>query len=295
MRKVGIVGSGALAQAVCARLLEFGESVLVWGPDENRVGESVKAGASRASTPAEVSCATDFTIVAADDGPQSEEWHLGDHGVMEGLSQGQVVIDMTTMSQSLARRLSRVCSDAGSQFLDAPVSGGAPGARAGNLVIMVGGPEAAYDAALPVLEPLGRVIVRIGEAGAGATAKLCHQVMCFVNLCGVCEAFALAAKAGIDLKKLFSAATAGAAQSWELDNMGPKILSRDLDTGYPVGTSQYDLSLALAAARELKTYLPATSLVHQLYHSVEAEGLTDGGSQALIRALEKMSGIEVRG
>lgn len=295
MRKVGVVGSGALAQAVCARLLEFGESVLVWGPDESLVAESVKAGASRASTPAEVSCATDFTIVVASDGSQAEQWHLGDHGVMEGLSRGQVVIDMTTMAPSLAQRLSRTCTEAGSQFLDAPVSGGAPGARTGNLVIMVGGPEEAYDAALPVLEPLGRVIVRIGETGAGATAKLCHQVMCFVNLCGVCEAFALGAKAGIDLRKLFSATSSGAAQSWELDNMGPKILSRDLATGYPVGTSQYDLSLALAAARDLKAYLPATSIVHQLYHSVETEGLADGGSQALIRALEKMSGIEVRG
>ncbi len=180
-------------------------------------------------------------------------------------------------------------------FLDAPVSGGAPAARTGNLVIMVGGPAEAYDAALPVLEPLGRVIVRIGETGAGATAKLCSQVMCFVNLCGVCEAFTLGAKAGIDLRKLFSVASAGAAQSWELENMGPKILSRDLATGYPVSTSQYDLELALAAGRKLKAYLPATSIVHQLYHSVEAEGLTGKGSQALIRALEKMSDVEVRG
>ncbi len=295
MRKVGIIGSGALAQAVCARLLEFGEPVRIWGPDDRIVAEGVKAGAARASTPAEVSCSTDFTIVAADDGAEAEAWHCGDHGVMEGLSQGQIVIDMTTMSPALAERLSRACREAGGMFLDAPVSGGAPAARTGNLVIMVGGPAEAYDAALPVLEPLGRVIVRIGETGAGATAKLCSQVMCFVNLCGVCEAFTLGAKAGIDLRKLFSAASAGAAQSWELENMGPKILSRDLATGYPVSISQYDLELALAAARKVKAYLPATSIVHQLYHSVEAEGLTDKGSQALIRALEKMSDVEVRG
>ncbi len=295
MMKVGVVGSGALAQAVCARLLEFGEPVLVWGTDEKRVAESVKAGAVRASTPAEVSCSTDFTIVVADDGAETECWHLGDHGVTEGLSEKQVVIDMTTMSPVLAQRLSHACREAGGLFLDAPVSGGAPAARIGNLVIMVGGPEEAYDAALPVLEPLGRVIVRIGETGAGATAKLCSQVMCFVNLCGVCEAFTLGAKAGIDLKKLLSAASAGAAQSWELENMGPKILARDLAAGYPVSISQYDLALALAAAREMKAYLPATSMVHQLYHSVETEGLSDKGSQALIRALEKMSGVEVRG
>ncbi len=159
---------------------------------------------------------------------------------------------------------------------------------------MVGGPEKAFDLSMPVLEPLGRVIVRVGETGSGAIAKLCSQVMCFVNLCGVCEAFALGSKAGIDLKKLFSITTAGAAQSWELDNMGPKILARDFAAGYPVSTSQYDLSLVLEAARELKAYMPATAR-SSLYHAVEQEGLTSAGSQALIRALEKMSGVEVRG
>jgi len=295
MRNVGVVGSGALAQAVCARLLEFAEPVTIWSTDEEGARECVQAGAARASTPAELSSRTEFTIIAADDGAQAEEWHLGDHGVMEGLSKGQVLIDMTTMSPALVQRLAGVCRKAGSSFLDAPVSGGAPAARTGNLVIMVGGPEAAFDTALPVLEPLGRVIVRIGETGSGATAKLCNQVMCFINLCGVCEAFTLGAKAGIDLRKLLSTTSAGAAQSWELDNMGPKILARDLSTGYPLTTSQYDLSLVLAAARELKTFLPATSIVHQLYHAVESEGLTGQGSQSLIRALEKMADVEVRG
>jgi 3-hydroxyisobutyrate dehydrogenase-like beta-hydroxyacid dehydrogenase len=120
-------------------------------------------------------------------------------------------------------------------------------------------------------------------------------VLCFVNLCGVCEAFTLAAKAGIDLKKLLSILSAGAAQSWELDNMGPKILTRDFETGYPVSASQNDLSLVLAAARELKLFMPASSLVHQLYHGVETEGMSSKGSQSLVRAFEKMANVEVRG
>jgi 3-hydroxyisobutyrate dehydrogenase-like beta-hydroxyacid dehydrogenase len=295
MRKVGIVGSGALARAVSARLLEYGLPVLVWGPDEEGVGECVRAGAAVASTPAEVASQAQFIIVAAADGPESERWHLGDHGVIQGMCDGRVVVDMTTISPALAHRLSHACREAGGAFLDAPVSGGAPAARTGNLVVMVGGSETAYDMALPVLEPLGRIIVRVGETGSGAIAKLCSQVMCFVNLCGVCEGLALGAKAGIDLRKLFSITTSGAAQSWELDNMGPKILARDLATGYPVSTSQYDLSLVLDAARELKVFLPATSIVHQLYHAVEMGGQTGEASQALIRALETMSGVEVRG
>ena len=295
MRKVGVVGCGALAQAVTARLLEYGEPVIVWGPEQAGVNECVKAGAAVASTPAEVASQAQFIIVSASDGPESEKWLMGDHGVTQGMCDGRTVIDMTNISPAMAHRLALACGDAGGAFLDAPVSGGAPAARTGNLVVMVGGPQEAYDLALPVLEPLGRVIVRVGETGAGATAKLCNQVMCFVNLCGVCEAFSLGAKAGIDLRKLFGIVTAGAAQSWELDNMGPKILARDFAAGYPVSTSQYDLALVLDAARELKAFLPTTSIVHQLYHAVETEGLTAEGSQALIRALEKMSEVEVRG
>ncbi len=295
MRKVGIVGSGGLARAVNARLLEFAVPVLVWGPDEEGVAECVRAGAAVAATPAEVASRTEFIIVTAADGPQSEQWHMGDHGVVQGMSDGRTVIDMTTVSPALARKLARACEETGGAYLDAPVSGGAVAARTGNLVVMVGGPETAYDQALPVLEPLSRVVVRVGETGSGAVAKLCNQVMCFVNLCGVCEGFALGAKAGIDLRKLFGIVMAGAAQSWELDNMGPKILARDLSTGYPVSTSQYDLSLVLDAARELKVFLPATSIVQQLYHAVERSGDPDLASQALIRALETMSDIEVRG
>ncbi len=295
MRKPGVVGSGPLAQAVCLRLLEYGEPVLAWGTDEESMSECLRGGAARASTPAELSSKADVIIVAANDGAEAEKWHLGDHGVMEGLSEGRIVIDMTTLAPSLARQLHRAYAEAGSSYLDAPVSGGAAAARTGNLVIMVGGPEEAFDAAEPLLEPLCRVIVRIGETGAGATAKLCNQLMCFVNLCGVCEAFTLGAKAGIDLKKVLSVTSTASAQSWELDNMGPLILAREFNTGYPVSTSQYDLSLVLAAARELKAFLPSTSIVHQLYHAVETEGLTGKGSQALIRALEKMSEVEVKG
>lgn len=295
MRKVGVVGSGALGRAVGLRLLEFGESVIVWGLDKDGVEECVRAGAAVASTPAEVSSQAQIVFVAAADGGEAEAWHLGDHGVVQGVCQGRTVIDMTTLSPALAQRLARAYREAGGEYLDAPISGGAPAARTGNLVVMVGGSEGAYDGAMPVLKPLGRVIVRIGDSGAGATAKLCNQLMCFVNLCGVCEALTLGAKAGIDLKKLFGIVSAGAAQSWELDNMGPKILARDLATGYPVSTSQYDLSLILNVARDVKAFLPATSIVHQLYHAVETEGRTGDGSQSLIRALEKMSDVEVRG
>jgi len=294
MTKVGVVGSGQLARSVAWRLMEIGHPVTVWGPDSEGVAECVSSGAATGSMPSEVAAASEVVIVAAESATDSEKWNLGDDGVVSAMLPGSIVIDMTNMEPSLARRIASACRERNASFLDAPVSGGAPAARTGNLVIMVGGPERAFDDVLPILEPLGRTIVRVGETGAGATAKLCNQIMCFVNLCGVCEAFTLAAKAGIDLRKVFSIVTAGAAQSWELENMGPKMLSRELEGGYPVRASQHDLALVLGAAHELKVSVPATSLVHQLYHTVESEGLSDNGSQALIRALEKMAAVEVR-
>ena len=293
MKKVGVVGSGQLARAVAWRLMEIGHPVTVWGPDSDGVAECASSGAATANAPSEVAAASDVVVVVAESASDSEQWNLGDDGVVAALLPGAVVIDMTNMEPSLARRIAAACEEHNASFLDAPVSGGAPAAKTGNMVIMVGGPERAFDDVLPILEPLGRTIVRVGETGAGATAKLCNQIMCFVNLCGVCEAFTLAAKADVDLRKVFSIVTAGAAQSWELENMGPKMLSRELEGGYPVRASQHDLALVLGAARELKVSLPATSMVHQLFHTVESEGLSESGSQALIRALEKMAGVEV--
>jgi len=294
MKKIGVVGSGQLARSVAWRLMEMGHPVMVWGPDSVGVAECAANGAATGSTPAEVAAASEVVVVAAEEATESEAWNLGDDGVVSALRPGAIVIDMTNVEPSLAKRVAAACEERSAFFLDAPVSGGAPAARTGNLVIMVGGPERAFDSVLTILEPLGRTIVRVGETGAGATAKLCNQIMCFVNLCGVCEAFTLAAKAGVDLRKVFSIVTAGAAQSWELENMGPKMLSRELEGGYPVRMSQHDLALVLGAARDLKVSLPATSLVQELYNTVESEGLSNSGSQALVRALEKMAAVEVR-
>jgi len=294
LKRIGVAGNGALAASVCWRLMEHGHEALVWGTDDKAINESVMSGAERASTIAEAAAGSDIVFVAADSSDESEVWNLSDGGVVEGLLEGSIVVDMTNTLPALARRIARACEEKNAHYLDAPVSGGAPAARTGNLVIMVGGSELAFDEALPVLEPLGRIIVRIGESGSGAVAKLCNQIMCFVNLCGVCEAFTLGAKAGVDLRKVFNIVSSGAAQSWELDNVGPRILAREFDDGYPVSASQHDLSLVLAAADELKAFLPAASIVHQLYHTVENEGLESMGSQVLIRALERMAGVEVR-
>jgi len=274
--------------------MEYGHHTLFWGADETMVGECVAAGAQRVATLAHLAAESEIVFVAADSSDESEAWNLGDEGIVGGLREDAVIVDMTNTLPALSGRIARACNERNAYYLDAPVSGGAPAASTGNLVIMVGGPARAFELALPLLEPLGRIIVRVGESGSGALAKLCNQIMCFVNLCGVCEAFTLAAKAGVDLRKVFNIVSSGAAQSWELDNMGPKILTREFDGGYPVAASQNDLSLVLAAADELKVFLPATSIVHQLYHTVWNEGLESKGSQALIRALEKMANVEVR-
>ncbi len=182
---------------------------------------------------------------------------------------------------------------AGVDFLDAPVSGGESGAISATLSIMVGGRREAHDRCLPILQVVGNSITYMGASGTGQTTKLCNQTIASLNLLAMCEGLALGAKAGLDMEKLLSVVSAGAAGSWMLSNLGPQILARDLEPGFKVCLMQKDLRLALARAEELKLPLPGLSLVHQLYRSVQADGMGEKGMQALVAAVEKLSGSPV--
>ena len=175
-------------------------------------------------------------------------------------------------------------------MLDAPVSGGDVGAREGTLSIMVGGPREAYEECLPIFQALGEKITHMGENGLGQVTKLCNQVICVLNIQAVCEGLMLGAKSGLDLEKLLQVVTAGAANSWMLSNLGPKMVKRDFEPGFRISHQPKDLRLALAAAAELNLPLPGTALVQQMFRAVEAEELGGKGTQALIIAIEKLAG-----
>jgi 3-hydroxyisobutyrate dehydrogenase len=178
-------------------------------------------------------------------------------------------------------------------MLDAPVSGGDSGAKQGTLSIMVGGLKEVFDKNLSILNVLGKKITFMGSSGMGQTTKLCNQVICALNIQAVSEGLMLGAKAGLDLNKLLEVVTAGAASSWMLSNLGPKIVVGDLRPGFKIRHQQKDLRLVLSFAEELKLPLPGTSLVQQMLRIVEAEGFEEKGTQAAIVAMEKLSGKKI--
>ena len=294
-KKLGFIGLGIMGRPMCKNLLDAGYSVTVWNRSEPGIDECVGYGAVAGYSAKDVAGKSEIVITMVTDSLDVHEVVLEENGVIEGASPGMILIDMTTMSPKVTKEIAEKLNQKGVKMLDAPVSGGDTGAKAGTLSIMVGGPEDAFKECLPVFEALGKNIIHIGEAnGAGQSTKLCNQVICALNILATCEGLTLAAKSGIDMEKMFSAVRAGAAGSWMLDNLGPKILEGNMEPGFMVKHKQKDLRLVMEAARELEISLPGTALVHQLYHAVEAEELHEKGTQALIRALEKLAGVEVK-
>lgn len=294
-RSIGFIGLGIMGKPMVSNLLKAGFPVTVFDRTRSKMEALLEEGGKPAGSAKEVAAASEVVVTMLPDSPDVREVILGREGVAEGVRSGSTVIDMSTISPEVTREIALELGKKGVSMLDAPVSGGQPGAEAGALSIMVGGEEKAFEECLPVLQVMGKKIVHIGPVGSGQTVKLCNQIVCVLNILGVCEGIMLASRAGVNLEKMLEAVSAGSAGSWMLSNLGPKMVSRDFEPGFMVRLQQKDLHLALDAARKLNLPLPGTSLVNALFHSVEAHGLREKGNQSLITALESLAGWEVRG
>ncbi|MCY4639918.1 MAG: NAD(P)-dependent oxidoreductase [Chloroflexi bacterium] len=290
---VGYVGLGIMGLPMVRNLLEAGWEVVAWNRSPAPLAEAVGAGATPASSAAEVTARARVVFLCLTASADVEEVMLGAGGVAGELRPDTVVVDMSTISPSVTRRLSGVLAGRGATLLDAPVSGGEQGAVAGTLSIMVGGPREALERVRPLLEILGETITHCGPVGSGQTVKLCNQVAVALNNLAMAEALLLCAASGVDPRVMLAAITRGAAGSWQLSNLGPRILERDFTPGFKVSLQQKDLRLALEASSELSVPLAGTSLVHQLFAAVERRGYGEAGTQALVTALEAMAGIDV--
>lgn len=290
MKRIGFIGLGVMGKPMAINLLKAGFPLTVWNRTRSKMDELIAMGAHGASSPKEVAEKSDVVITMVTDSPDVEEVILGPNGVIYGARPGLIVIDMSTISPKVTRRISEELAKRGVKMLDAPVSGGERGAREATLSIMVGGSKEVFEECLPIFEALGKKITYMGPCGMGQTAKLCNQVICALNIQAVCEGLMLAARARLDLRKFLEAVSAGAASSWMLINLGPKMIERDFKPGFRIKHQQKDLRLALELAAELNLPLPGTSLVQQLLRIVEAEGLGEEGTQAAIIAMEKMAG-----
>ncbi len=291
--RIGFIGLGIMGRPMARNLMKAGFSLTVWNRSRPGTDALVSEGAAEAGSPREVAERSDVVITILGDSGDTEQVALGPDGVIEGAHERLVHIDMSTISPAVTRSIAERYAERGVELLDAPVSGGERGAIDGTLSIMVGGKQEVFERCRPVFEAMGKTIVYCGPSGSGQVVKLCNQVVVGLNNLAMSEALILAAKAGVAPATMIDAVKAGAGSSWALQNLAPRVLSGDFKPGFKVAHQQKDLRLALELARQSLAPLPGTALVHQLFAALEAEGLGEAGTQALVKALEKLGNAKV--
>jgi 3-hydroxyisobutyrate dehydrogenase len=290
---IGFIGLGIMGRGMAANLLKAGFSVRVWNRTADRMTPLIEAGAVAGSSLADVAAHSDIIITCVSDTPDVEAVILGQEGVIHGVREGSLVIDMSTISPQTTRDIAKQLAEKGVHMLDAPISGGSEGAVKGTLSIMVGGEAAQFERARPAFEAMGKTITHVGGQGAGQMVKLVNQILVVINMLAVSEALLFAEAGGLDLQKTLSAVTGGAAGSWMLANRGPQCAVRDWRPGFTIDLQQKDLRLVMEAADQMGVPVTATSTVFNMYRTLQQQGLGSEGNHALIKALEKMTGIQV--
>ncbi len=288
--RVGFIGLGIMGAPMASHLVRAGFEVAVWNRTASRCDPLAELGATIASSPSEVAAYSEVTISCVTNSPDVEAIVFGPGGLIEGAKPGSVYIDMSTISPAVARKVGAALAERGVAMLDAPVSGGDVGAKAGTLAIMVGGEADVFERCLPVLQAMGKTIVHVGPGGSGQVVKLCNQVAGGLNLLAMSEAITLARRSGVDPSKMLEVVSAGAAGSWMLSNLAPRAVKGDFAPGFMVELQQKDLGLVLESAAESSTSLPGTALVQQLFRTLEARGRGKDGTQALADALRILNG-----
>ncbi len=292
---IGFIGLGRMGAPMAKNLLAADHPLIAYDIVPDKVEALVEAGAKAGSSCRQVARESQLIISIVPDSPDVEEAILGAEGVIQGVSAGDVLIEMSTIAPGVGRRVAAALDEKGVPMLDCPVSGGPQGAEAGTLSIMSGGPEETFQQYLPVLRVMGERIEHFGPSGSGYMVKLCNQVGCVITIQAVCEVLGLAAKAGLDVRKVWQTVGSGLAASRIMELLGPKMLERDYAPGFTLSLQEKDLRLVAAAADELEMPLPATTLVHQLIRSLSAKGKGELGTQALILALEDLANCKVEG
>lgn len=285
--RVGFIGLGLMGMGMARNVAKAGFPLTVFNRTRAKAEAlAAEVGCRVAGTPREAAEASEIMITMVSDVPDVEQVYLRAGGILEAARPGLVCADMGTVGADCARRVGAALVEKGVLFVDAPVSGGSWGADQGTLSIMAGGTDESFAACLPVFEAMGKKIVHCGELGLGQTTKLVNQVVVALNLEAVCEGLRLAEASGAKVEAVLDAVGAGAAGSWAWTNLGPRIAGRDFAPGFKVDHQIKDLRLALEAAQGVGLSLPGARLVLENLQKVQAAGLGEQGTQALITALE---------
>ncbi len=294
MAKLGFVGLGIMGRPMMKNLLKAGHSVVAYTRTKSVLDACVADGAERGASNKDVGARADVIVTMLPDGPQVEEVVLGAGGILEDAKPGAMVIDMSSINPLVSQKIGKACAAKGVEFLDAPVSGGEPKAIDGTLAIMVGGSEAAFAKAEPLLKCMGSTVTLTGPVGAGNTTKLANQIMVACNIAAMGEALTLATRCGLDPEVVFNAVKGGLAGSAVLNAKGPMLIVRNFKPGFRVNLHQKDLRNALQTAESTHVTLPLTAIVQQMLSSLIANGKGDLDHSAIATVVEDLSKVEVK-
>ncbi len=290
--RIGWVGTGVMGHSMVGHLMSNGYQATVYTRSKDKAKDLIDRGAAWAATPKAVAEQADVIFAIVGFPPDVREVFLGASGALAGSRPGCVLVDMTTSDPSLAREIYDAAKAKGVASVDAPVSGGDVGAKNAALSIMVGGDADVVEAIRPLFECMGKTIVHQGPAGAGQHTKMVNQILVAAGMIGTCEALLYAKKAGLDATTVLQSVTTGAANSWSLQNLGPRIIAGNFEPGFFVEHFIKDMGIALQECARMGIALPGLALVHQLYVAVKAQGYGRKGTQALMLALETISNVK---
>jgi 3-hydroxyisobutyrate dehydrogenase len=290
--RIGWIGTGVMGSSMCGHLIDAGFSATVYSRTRAKAQRLLEKGANWADTPREVAEQSDVVFSIVGFPADVREVLLGEDGALAGAASGTALVDMTTSEPSLAVEISETAMECGVHAVDAPVSGGDIGAKNGTLSIMIGGEEAIVNALQPCWEAMGQTIVHQGGAGAGQHTKMVNQTLIATNMIGVCEALLYGYKAGLDLPTVMESVSSGAAGSWSLSNLGPRIMDNNFEPGFFVEHFIKDMGIALEESKRMGLTMPGLTLAHELYLSLQEQGHGKDGTHALELALAKMSGVD---
>ena len=287
--KVGFIGLGLMGLPMARNVLRAGYQLTVYNRTAAKAKPLVAEGARQAATPAEVAQSSDAVVTIVTDSSDVQAVVEGEHGLLGGAAPGMTWIDMSTISPDVTRRLGAAAAARGVEALDAPVSGGPPGAEAGTLSIMIGGKQDVFDACLPLLETMGKTIVRVGDLGSGQVTKACNQIVIAATLAGIAEALVMGAKAGVDPALIRQALMGGYAASRLLEVHGERMIQHTFDPGFFVRLHNKDLHIALQMARSLSVSAPVTALAAQHFNALIADGDGELDNSAMLKVYERLA------
>src|ERR687894_2967708 len=290
---VGFIGLGIMGKPMAKNLIEAGHDLVVYNRTQEKAEELAGDGATVAGSPREVAEQSDVIITMLPDSPQVEEVLTGEDGVLEGIKEGALLVDMSTISPVVTEELAAKVREKGASMLDAPVSGGDVGAIEGELSIMVGGSKEDFERARPLFDVMGKVATHVGPIGAGQVVKACNQIVVALTIEAVSEALVLGSKGGVTPEKLVEALSGGLAGSAVMEAKKEKFFSHDFEPGFRLELHHKDLGIALAAGREYGVALPVTAIVDQMLEASKAKGRGDRDHSALLTLLEEAAQHEI--